>query len=218
MSKLIDISVSVTDRLASWPGADKFMAKRISDKANGDFATNTIITTDVHFGTHLDAPLHHIPQGKSIDQINLQFCTGICSIMHFPDKELITAKDLENKISENPGLLQERILLKTDNSRYQLDKPSEFLKSYCAIDISAARWLVDNEVKLIGIDYYSIQKFTDPADVHEILLENEILILETIQLAKTEEKLYELFCLPIKLEGLEAAPCRAVLKNININY
>jgi arylformamidase len=74
--------------------------------------------------------------------------------------------------------------------------------------------LVDNKVILIGIDYYSIQKFNDPPDVHEILLQNEIIILETIDLRNVVEGNYNLYCAPLKIQGIEGAPCRAILTTI----
>lgn len=186
----------------------------MSDKSKGDFATNSEYKIDAHLGTHIDAPLHHIPGGKTTEEIELTKLYGPCSIIDFSNLKIISARDLDEKLDKNPHLKQLRYLFKTANSSLLEYESQFFHKDYVALDKSAAKWLVDNGAVLAGIDYYSIQLFDDPPDVHEILLANEIVILETINLFRVHEGVYNLLCLPIKISGLEGIHCRAVLQEI----
>ena len=204
----------VSQELAVWPGSPGYSSVLLSDKSQGDFATNSKIEFDVHLGTHLDAPLHHIPNGKSIENLDLTKCLGICAVLDFRGISRITGQDIREKLERSPELRQNKLLFKTDNSSILTKSPEQFYKEYSALDKSAAQFVADNKIYLVGIDYYSIQKFEDPADTHEILLENEIVILETINLDNIQEGLYFLSCLPVNFVGLEGSPCRAILSEL----
>ena len=214
MKDLIDISVEINESLAPWPGSEGLTVKLASDKAKGDFATNSVLNWDIHYGTHIDAPLHHIPNGKTSEEIDLDKLFGSCAVLDFSNKGKvsITREDIEKKLKDKPRLSTERILIKTDNSNWLEKGNPKFETDYCALVKSASEWMVENNIKLVGIDYYSIQKFSDPADVHEILLEAEVVILETINLYHVEEGVYDLICAPVKIKGLEGVPCRVFLK------
>ena len=212
--KIYDISVAVSSELASWPGSPGYSTKLLNDKAKGDFATNSKIELDVHLGTHLDAPLHHIPNGKSIEYLDISKCLGVCAVLDFRGITRITDQDIREKLERSPKLKQNKLLFKTDNSSILTNSPRHFYKEYSALDKSAAQFIANNKFHLVGIDYYSIQKFEDPADTHEILLDNEIVILETINLDSINEGLYFLSCLPVKFVGLEGSPCRAILTEL----
>lgn len=204
----------VSQELAVWPGSPRYSSNLLSDKSQGDFATNSKIEFDVHLGTHLDAPLHHIPDGKSIENLDLTKCLGVCAVLDFRGITRITDQDIREKLERSSKLKQNKLLFKTDNSSILTNSPGNFYKEYSALDKSAAQFIADNKFHLVGIDYYSIQKFDDPADTHEILLENEIVILETINLDSIKEGLYFLSCLPVKFVGLEGSPCRAILTEL----
>lgn len=214
MKDIIDISISVSPELAVWPGSSGIRVDRLSEKSNGDFATNSRITMDVHLGTHIDAPLHHIPKGKSTVELDLEKCNGICKVVDFCNYDIITRKDLEKKFNAFTEMYT-RILLKTDNSSWLTHKSNQFNENFTAIDETAAKWLVEYGVSLIGIDYYSIQKYGTPPDVHEILLREEVIILESINLFSIEEGDYELICAPLKIEGLEGVPCRSFITQVD---
>lgn len=213
-NKIIDISVPVSENLARWPGSPGYSFRFIGKKNKGDFATNAEIRLDIHLGTHLDAPLHHIPDGKSIEDLDLSKCLGVCAVLDFRGISRITEHDIREKLERSPKLKQNKLLFKTDNSSILTNSPGHFHKEYSALDKSAAQFIADNKFHLVGIDYYSIQKFEDPADTHEVLLEKEILILETINLEGVQEGIYFLSCLPIKFVGLEGSPCRAILSEL----
>lgn len=205
--KWIDISVPLNKNTITWPGTS-FTNTEVSNKKNGDFATANEVTLNVHFGTHIDAPLHHIINGSTVDQIPLGRMNGQCRVLNFQKTHTITGKMLESKdIKEG-----EIILLKTDNSK--IIRHGKFDKNYCALDLSAATYLAQMKISLIGIDYLSIQKFDDGPETHEVLLNEDIVILESIDLSDIAAGNYSIICLPMALTDLEAAPCRVLLSPI----
>lgn len=164
---------------------------------------------DCHFGTHLDAPLHFVENGKSVDQLDLDKLMGEVFVAEIRNVRSITSDALERAGIPNNC---KRLLLKTDNQEYWKKGISEFQEDFCSIDSSGAQWVVKKGIELIGIDYLSIQRYHDSPLTHTILLENEVIILETLNLEQVKPGKYELICLPIKLQGLEGAPVRALLK------
>lgn len=107
-----------------------------------------------------------------------------------------------------------KTLIKTDNQEYWEKGESNFQKDFCALDKSSAKWIVEKGIEFIGIGYLSVQRFHDGPETHLILLDAEVVIVETLNLKNAKQGLYELICLPIKLEGLEGAPVRTILKTI----
>lgn len=170
------------------------------------------VTMDCHLGTHLDAPLHFVQDGKPVDAMDLNKLIGDAYVVEIRGKKVITAEDL-SKVGIPEGC--KRVLLKTDNQSYWEQGLKEFQKDFCSIDLSGAKWLVEKGVELIGIDYLSIQRFNDTPEVHQVLLQAEVVIVESLNLAEVTQGNYELICLPIKLKGIEGAPVRAVLKTID---
>ena len=105
-----------------------------------------------------------------------------------------------------------RLILKTDNQVYWDRGETTFQEDFCALEQSAAKWIVEKGIEFIGIDYLSIQRFNDGPESHQILLTSEVIIAESLNLKEVDAGEYEMICLPIKLEGLEGAPVRAILK------
>ena len=206
--RIIDISVPIDDKAPLWPGNIGPKTKRLSNMENGSEYNETSIEMNVHTGTHIDAPLHFIKNGQSIDKMNPSIFIGSVFIVHLPDVREITAKDLEKiNLPKNVN----RILFKTSNSLLWNKDNSEFEKEYVGITSDAATWLVEKKITLVGIDYISIATFKETVGVHNILLKEGIAVLEAINLINVEEGNYKLVCLPIKITNAEGAPARAVL-------
>ena len=207
----IDLTFPVTQKLPKWPGS---IGITVSTHMKMPADTNNLssISIDCHLGTHLDAPLHFIHNGKSIEQLDLNKCIGEAFVCEMFGKRAITYADLE---AAKIPLNCKRLLLKTDNQQYWDNNLITFQEDFCSIDLSGAKWLLDRGVELIGIDYLSIQRFYDGPEVHQLLLNAEVVIVETLNLANVTTGWYDLICLPIKLEGLEGAPVRAIAKPIN---
>jgi arylformamidase len=209
MGTLIDISIPMHHDIPRWPGSTHFCLCRIADLANGDNVNESVVSFNVHTGTHLDAPLHFIAGGSDVTAVQLDVLVGPCLVADFEGYAQITAHDLE-KLA--PDTAFERILFKTDNSRL-LQLPS-FCDSYCALTGDAAQWIADRGIRIVGIDYLSIAPFHGHEPVHEILLTAGIPIIEGVDLSRVSPGEYELVCLPIPISGAEAAPCRVLLRGM----
>lgn len=164
----------------------------------------------VHTGTHVDAPIHFIHGGSAIDEISLGTLVGPCTVYDVqPKGEHIDAATLEALVL--PAGVK-RLLLKTANSRRRLyDRPT-FSEDFIALAADGARWIVEHHLALVGVDYLSVEPFsnTEPV-VHRTLLRAGIVPVEGLNLAGIAPGEYTLVCLPLKLAGSDGAPARAIL-------
>ncbi len=209
MFQYIDISFPISFNLPTWPGSIGFLPQWHKKMLEGETHNLSSFTIDSHIGTHLDAPLHFVDKGKTISGLDLNTLIGDAYVMEVRNRETITNVDLEQLALPDDC---KRLLLKTDNQDFWKRGETQFQKDFCGMDVSGAEWLVQKGIKLIGIDYLSIQRFDDGPEVHQILLNAEVVIVETLNLQNVAVGKYELTCLPINLEELEGAPVRAVLK------
>lgn len=205
---VIDISVPIVEGMPIWPGSTGVRITRTMALERGDEATVSQLDTDVHVGTHLDAPGHFIPGGDPIDRVPLDVLVGQASVVHLPDCSAITPADLERAVPHGAA----RVLFRTRNSKRWREPRHMFTPDYVALTLEAARWVVDRGIRLIGVDYLSVQRFSDSAETHRVLLGAGVVLLEGLDLSAVLAGEYELFCLPLKLVGAEAAPARAVIR------
>ena len=207
--KIFDISVSIHPKLPVWPGDPQIVLERYRQLANGDASNDSRLACSVHCGTHIDAPAHFIEKGNAIEQLSLDSLVGNATVVEFPKIDRITPDLLETqKIDTQTN----RLLLKTKNSELWADPEHEFYPDYVALSAEAARWIVNNGIQLVGIDYLSIQLFKDAEPLtHRILLEAGVIILEGLNLRDVKPGTYQLICLPLKLTGSDGAPARAIL-------
>jgi arylformamidase len=211
-NNFIDISLPLIADLPKWPGTPDFYLERFLDMENGDSCNNSRIECDVHSGTHIDAPLHFFQNAKSIDQIDLELLIGKVYVAYLPKIDIIT-EEILNSLQINDGII--RIFFRTKNSEIWLKRKCEFYENYVALSPDGAQWLVNKGIKLVGIDYLSIQRFNDTNSItHKILLGNEVIIIEGLNLCEIDEGMYELICLPLNIVGSDGAPARVVLKKI----
>lgn len=206
--KIIDISVTVSDSTPLWPRTPRLKLNAHASMRHGDEANDTNIQINLHTGTHLDAPLHFVKQGKSIDRIPLDVFIGPVFVAYLPKIKKITA-DVLTSLSIPRSTT--RILFKTDNSKRWRAKSPRFTKNYVGLDESGARWLATRGIKLVGVDYLSVAAFDEAGPVHRVLLKKNIVLLEGINLSGVASGRYQLICLPIKFKKTEAAFTRAVL-------
>ena len=212
MKRTFDISLPISNKLARWPGSPETKIMRRLDFDKGDKVLNSTVFLDVHTGTHVDAPAHIIQGAEYTHQIDLNNCIGRASLIDLSNIE----EEIKPHHLESSGLKSssERLLIKTKNSILWAQENQEFSKNYIALSPEAARWIIENNFILVGIDYLSIQSFDDSSDTHLTLLGADVIILEGLNLIDVPEGEYELICLPIKLIGTEGAPARAVLRSI----
>ena len=206
--KIIDISLPLSVRMPHWPTDTPTRLWQTSCIADGAHSNDTRMEASLHAGTHYDAPLHFLAEGKSIDKIDLSVFMGPVYVAHMPKVKSISERDLE-KLRLPKGT--SRIIFNTLNSKHWGTADTEFNKEYVGLTAGAAQWLVKNKIKLVGIDYLSVAAFDEIVPVHKTLLGKGVAILEGLDLRKAKEGKYELVAFPLLIPGSEASLTRAVL-------
>jgi arylformamidase len=211
----LDISVPLQPGITQWPTQQDLEIRTLADHEEQQHHESEVRQLNMHLGTHIDAPLHFIPNGNSLQAIGLDRLMGPAQVISITGCAVVTADHLaEADIHEATT----RLLIHTDNSA-KWDHPThKFDPDYCALDASAARWLIDHDIDLVGIDYLSIQKFNDGPEVHQLLLGAEVIILETLDLRDISPGMYHLICLPLRINDVEGAPARAILQYMRADY
>jgi arylformamidase len=203
--KIYDISVSLSEDLPVFPGDPPVRIEAVTRLTSGDAANVSRISMSTHSGTHLDPPRHFNDHGISVDRIPLSLLMGQALVVELPDTKDITGAEL----GRLPIRGEERLLLKTANS--SLWSSPVFCGDYSSLTPDGARFLMDIGVKLVGIDYLSIERLDGDGEVHRILLDNGVVILEGLNLTGVTAGSYELVCLPLKISAGDGAPARALL-------
>jgi len=207
--KIHDISVLLHEGTPIWPGDPKLSMHLASSIATGGVANVTHLDMGAHTGTHVDAPCHFYANGSGVDQLPLEILIGPCRVFDLSGLTgPITRAALEK--CDFGGVT--RALFKTRNSRHWANDDREFDKQFVAVAADAAKYLVERGVKLVGVDYLSVEAFgSKKHPVHETLLGAGVVIIETLNLAEVLAGDYELIALPVKLKGADGAPARVVL-------
>lgn len=209
--KYIDISVAIRPDLPVWEGDPSVSVVRESSIAAGDGVNVTRLNMGAHTATHVDAPLHFIDGGRGVDRLDLSVLIGPAWVAELDVPREIGAADLQR--AEIPAGT-ERLLLKTHNSRLWSEKPAIFDEDFIGISVEGARWLIEHDVKLVGIDYLSVERFDSVmhgAPVHKMLLGAETILIEGLNLSEVQPGAYRLLCLPVKIANADGSPCRVVL-------
>jgi arylformamidase len=204
----IDISVSLHSSMPIWPGSTGFHRDHVRHLARGDQVTESRVNMDVHSGTHIDAPAHFLLGGTSVEDVDMEVLIGPTQVVDIPER-IITDTVLSENCPTEPG---ERLLLRTPNSLLWERGETGFQSDFAALTPRGAEWVVDHGIRLVGIDYLSIQLFEHGPQTHRILLGAGVVVLEGLNLAEVAPGRYELLCLPLRILGAEGAPARALLK------
>jgi arylformamidase len=205
--KIFDVTVPLSEDLVAYPGDPPVRFKR-SKKIAKEGANYNLSTYSFgsHAGTHIDAPLHVIENGLSVDKLPLEMLIGRARVVE------ITAPRIDkNVLQEFDFTTDMRVLFKTRNS--YLWGRNEFVQDYVHITVDAAQFLIKEGIKIVGIDYLSVDKF-DSQDLptHVELLTAGTIIIEGLDLREVEPGDYELICMPLKVKGGDGASARVVLR------
>jgi arylformamidase len=205
---LIDISRPLDERMPAWPGQTAFHRELLTSTEAGDVATTSNLAGFCHTGTHVDAPSHFIKGGDTLGEVPLEPWIGPCRVVRHGEDRDITGADLD--AWDLDGV--ERLLIGTPNAARWDDGPA-FREDYVALDASAAQVVVDRGIKLIGIDYASVEIFEGGEyPVHHTLLGAGVAIVEGLRLEHVEPGNYELVALPLPIAGGDGSPVRAILR------
>jgi len=209
--KIHDVSLVLRPDMVTWPGEPPPRIEPLKRISRGDGNNVSIITLGDHTGTHVDPPLHFIEGGNTVDKLPLDALVGPCRVIGFEGIEHISDNWLD---AAGIPAGTERLLFKTRNSARWSDAKAPFTRDFTTLNASAATWCIDHRVKLVGIDYLSIEpqgpeKAGYP--VHMTLLRAGVVIIETLDLRGVEPGNYELICAPLKILNGDGAPARVFL-------
>lgn len=209
MKQWIDVSFPYYEGMAIYPGNPTYQREVVQNVSLGASATVSKITMGTHTGTHIDAPLHVFEDGKSVDQISLEQMNGQAKLLDLRGLQDITV----GRLKAEKLCADDIVLLKTDNTeRFQ---GTQVLSDYVTLTYEAAAYLVDIGVKMVGIDYMTVErprgKRIDGKSIHRILLGADIVIAEGLDFRHVGAGMYELLCFPLCLKGADGAPARVVL-------
>lgn len=205
MARLIDISVPVYPGMLIWPSDPPVAIERAADMAKGAHVNLTRFSFGVHTGSHLDAPLHFEADGASIDRLPLDVFMGPARVVRVTG-DCVGLEDVDGLAGV------QRVLFRTKNSDWWAAGDTSFHPDFAYLTAEAATRLADLGVRLVGLDYLSIDKPKGGGAAHHALLGRGVAALETINLAGVEPGDYELICLPLRLVGAEGSPVRAILR------
>lgn len=205
--KLLDVSVPLDAALASYPGNTPYTLEPIKRIARGDSSNVSTLHMSAHSGTHVDAPRHFFDDGPGAEGLPLEMLCGRARVIELTTRKAITADDLAQRdLSEDV-----RVLIKTHNSR--LWGTPEFQRDFIGVAESGAKYLVEHGIKVVGVDYLSVEAFKAPgAPAHHVLLGSGTIVIEGLNLRDIEPGIYELLCLPLLAVGSDGAPARVVLR------
>ena len=207
-SPLIDISMLLSPRTATFPGDPMVAIETVKGESAEDAAVVHRFCMGSHSGTHIDAPAHMIRDGLTLPQIDLARLIGECTVLDCTDCDnsidaaLLRQREIPHK---------QRVLLKTRNSR--VGSIPEFQQDFVYLTPDGATFLADLGAWLVGIDYLSIGQIGPRGiEAHRALFAHNVVILEGLDLSRVVAGSYELLCLPLKLDVPDGAPVRAMLR------
>jgi len=211
LPEIVDISVPLLPEMPVWPGNTGVRIVPLRRMVTGDKNNLSGLDCGVHTGTHVDAPWHFLEDGSTAEQLPLDAMIGEAFVAYLPDIDVIAADTLAG-LTLPTGTA--RLLLHTRNSELWKTGITEFRKDFVALTSDAAQWLVDQGIRLIGVDYLSVHRYGDGPLTHQILLRAGIIMVEGLNLTGVAPGKYELICLPLRLSGADGAPARAVLRRL----
>jgi arylformamidase len=216
VTRIWDISVPIGQGMPSWPTNPPVRITPVKEIDAGGSSNVTELEMNTHTGTHVDAPAHFIGGGATVDRIGLDVLVGPCVVLQDTAADALDPEVVERLLEDarRDGWLgqagHDRILFKTRSSALW-DLP-DFSKDYVSLDEGGARVLLERGVRLVGVDYLSVERFGGTGEVHRLLLGGGIVAVEGLDLRDVEAGVYELACLPLKIAGADGAPCRAMLR------
>jgi arylformamidase len=206
----IDISVPASDGTGVEPGSTPARIFRLRDMDKAYDYGLSVVSMPFREASPPDSPSHLTKLKNGIDKMPLSAAVGNVRVIEIEDEESIKLGELRpNRIRKG-----ERILFKTKNSQAKRDdKPLD--EKYVHLSFEAARYLLDRRVQTVGVDYQSKGGYEgNVSEVHRIILNAGIWVIEGLDLSRVEPGDYELVCLPIRTDNSEGAPARVLLRPV----
>lgn len=207
--KIIDLTHTMFDDMPVFPGDPPFSLKTYHTIESAGFNLTQVMMS-THVGTHLDAPLHFIRDGKTTDTMDLSRCVGEAHLLDLTHRGAPLDEMTIDDFKRYDDVIRKgaRLIVRTGWDR--VFPSPEFFTEMPGISIDAATFLAEREIALIGLDLPSVH-VKESQRVHEILLEAEIVIVEGLtNLAAIERSPFYFVALPLKFAGRDGSPVRAV--------
>jgi len=209
---IYDVTVPIFNELPTWPGDPAVAISDWRSLPAGDGVNVSMLSFGAHTTTHVDAPAHFINGARKVEALDLDVLIGEAEVVAVPED--CRAIDEAFVLAHcAPGA--QRILFKTRNSAFWSEPNLHFHEDFTYLDLNAAEKLVERGMRLVGIDYLSIEKFASAKhETHLALLSHGVVILEGLNLSEVSAGKYELICLPLRLRSNlgDGAPARVVLR------
>ncbi|MGE0486467.1 MAG: cyclase family protein [Gammaproteobacteria bacterium] len=207
MGRVHDISVTLGTESIDYPG-DTPYARSLLMSVPPDFCTLSRLEMSAHSGTHIDVPYHFEAGGRRLGEYAAADFIFPAVVIEVADVECVRAAE----IAAADVRAGDAVLFKTANSRDGRVRNGRFTEHFVYVAPDAAEWLCGRGAKLVGIDYITIEGYANREfDSHHIVLGAGMIVLESVDLGAVLPGRYTLFCLPLKLDGAEASPVRAIL-------
>jgi arylformamidase len=206
---IYDISLPLRTGGVVYPGNPGISITPQQTIAQGAGANVSRIDIGSHSGTHVDAPKHFFDDGVGVDALPLDVLLGPARLIAFSDAVRSIG---EAELSPHDLTGVTRLLMRTRNSAWLASGSTEFHPDYTFLAPDGAAYLVERGVRLVGVDYLSVEQFhSGHHRTHRTLLTAGVVIVEGLVLVEPPPGDYELHCLPLRLAGLDGAPARALL-------
>ncbi|WFD12042.1 cyclase family protein [Tepidibacter hydrothermalis] len=204
---IIDLTHLIYPNMPVFPGTDTPVLEKANTIEKDGFCEMKM-TMYSHTGTHIDAPAHMLKDGVTLDKLDVNNFIGTAIILEFKDKKHIKLKDIlpyKDKIAKS-----DFVIIKTGWSKFWGKK--EYFEEFPSINIDVANWLVNFNLKGIGVDAISIDDMKSTSfEVHKTLMKNNLIIIENLtNLEKIEDTFFTLTVLPLKTLNADGAPVRAI--------
>lgn len=208
--RIHDISLTIEPGMMVFPGDPAVEVERVKDIAEGASSNVSLLHLGTHTATHIDAPRHFIPGAVGVDGLPPDVLVGPARVVRLPEAHHVDREDLEAMDLEGVT----RLLIGTRNSA--LLKREEMELDFAYISAEASSYLVDLGIKLVGVDYLSVEEYhSEGRPTHHTLLGAGIVVVEGLDLSGIPEGDYELLCLPLKLKDGDGAPARVFLRELS---
>lgn len=209
MTRLYDISPVLSPRVAVFPGDTPFSRRTALDIGRGDPITLSATTATLHLGAHADAPAHYHRDGATIDRQPLDLYVGPCCLLRVAVARGRTVAVAD--VADRMPVGTDRLVLATGT----FPDPDRWVADFATLEPALVEWLGDRGVRLVVVDTPSVDR-PDSKDLpaHAACFRRGIAIIEGVVLDGVPEGSYELIALPLRIEGADASPVRAVLRTI----
>lgn len=209
MSRIFDISPVVDAGISVWPGDTPFKQTMNLDMQDGANLTLSDVRTTLHVGAHTDALSHFIADGRDIASTPLHYYLGACNVVRV---EAVRGSRIEPRHCDGKTIDTPRVLFRTGT----FPDPRNWNDDFASLSPDLVDFLHERGVVLIGIDTPSVDPFASKAlEAHQMLGRHQMANLEGLVLDDVDEGRYELIALPLRIQGGDASPVRAVLRTLD---